>query len=290
MSLLRRDETGFSRARRARRLRDRARRQLGCSARFMIEELESRVLLSASSGPPAVTFFTLDLPVQTAAISALAEPSFPIRQLSTTEGEITHGISEAVSAGMNFVHLQLSTRPDPPMFILLEPPMPAGDQPASLALERGSAPPLHYGQLAPPLATEGTDFSIDFGATTTATAEPGHVSPASVPSNGTGWVNYASAANDPAPICQSFGRPEFARHRRSQASGSGWDAGPGPNDDDVRDSAGAANAVFGSECPPDRRRRRQRPCLGRWIWSIRPGPPWRNSARRRGPVRACSRA
>ncbi len=227
MSLLRRDEAGFSRARRARRLRDRARRQLGSSARFMIEELESRVLLSASSGPPAVTFFTLDLPLQTAAISALAEPSFPIRQLSTTEGEITHGISEAVSAGMNYVHLHLPMQPDPPMFVLLEPPMLAGDQPASFAVESGSAPLLHYGQLAPPLATEGADFSSDFGATTTATAYPGHVSPASAPSNGTVWVNYTSAANDPAPSAgPSVGpnSPVIADLRRAEVAGT---LGPG---------------------------------------------------------------
>ncbi len=206
MSLFKRDKSGLSRGRRARRLRDRARMQLACSARFMIEELESRVLLNASPVERTPTFFTVALPPGTAAHSTLAQPSFAIRPAPITAGGFITGGPESGSSGLGFVHSQLAVRPDPPTLIVVGPPLPDWDLPTSLVVASESSPPLDGGQLPPLLVTSGTDRSGAVGSPTTAAGDRASSSAAPVPLNGTGWVNVASSAPvDSAPHATPLG-------------------------------------------------------------------------------------
>ena len=158
MSLYRRDETGRSRARRAHRSRCRARMQLACSARFGLEELESRVLLNASSGQPPVSVFTLALPVTTAAISTLAQPAFAVPHLAIAEDGFTSGLAESGSLGIVVAHLRLATPTNPPTLTLVGSSLPEGDPPTNFAITGAWSPPLNEGQVSPLLVATADAF------------------------------------------------------------------------------------------------------------------------------------
>jgi hypothetical protein len=84
LTLFRRDESGVSRAARARRARGRARRPPAHAPGFLVEELEPRVLLSASSFELPIHFFALHLPAISAAYSPLAQHSLVAQPSETT--------------------------------------------------------------------------------------------------------------------------------------------------------------------------------------------------------------
>jgi hypothetical protein len=208
LSLFRRDESGRSRARRARCLR--ARMQPTSSVRVVPEELESRVLLSASPVERAPVLFALDLPIKTAMISTMAQPSFAIRQPSTAEGGFNNGIAESGTTGMVLARLRLPTDTDPPTLVLVSPALPDGDLPTSSAVVNDWSPPLNPDQVPPLLVIAGMGSSSNVGFATTSTANPEYGREVPVPLNGPGQVNLASSFEDAAAEYASFpGAPNW---------------------------------------------------------------------------------
>jgi hypothetical protein len=191
LSLFRRDESGRSRARRARRLR--ARMQPTSSIRLVPEELESRVLLSAGPVERAPALFALDLPIKTAVISPLAQPSFAISQPSTAEGGFNNAIAESGLTGMVLAHLRLPTDTDPPTLVLVSQALPDGDLATSSAAVNDWSPPLNAEQVPPLLVIAGTGSSSNVGFATTSTASPEYGREVPVPLNGQGQVNLTSS-------------------------------------------------------------------------------------------------
>jgi hypothetical protein len=196
LSLFRRDESGRSRARRARCLR--ARMQPSSSVRLVPEELESRVLLSAGPVERAPALFALDLPIKTAVISTLAQPSFAIRQPSTAEGGFNNAIAESGMTGLVLAHLRLPTDTDPPTLVLVSQALPDGDLPTSSAVVNDWSPPLNAEQVPPLLVIAGMGSSSNVGFATTSTANPEYGREVPVPLNGPGQFNLASSFEDAA--------------------------------------------------------------------------------------------
>ena len=193
MSLFSRNESGHSRARRAHRLRRRARTQVTSSSRFVLEELESRVLLNASPGQGAPAFLALNLPLRTVAISTLAQPAFAVGQLSTAEGGFNNGLAEPGNSRMVYAHLRLPTETDPPTLFLVGPGVPDGDRPTISAGANQWSPTLDGGQISPLLATAGMGSSSDVGFKTTSAGDSEDGPEEPVPLNGMDRGTLASS-------------------------------------------------------------------------------------------------
>jgi hypothetical protein len=198
--------------------------QLASSSRFMIEELESRVLLSAIQVERAPTFFEATSSARPVSLSALALPSLTISSSAITERGLMTGLSESGSYGVASVRARLPIRTDPPTVILLYPTMTDRDLPMSLPVESGLGVWSGGEPNAPLPISGGTYSSIDVGATTNADGElePGAGAPA--PLNGTGWVNVtSSAAGGSAPYGSPPGGPNspmIGEARREEVTGT----------------------------------------------------------------------
>jgi hypothetical protein len=208
LSLFRRDESGRSRVRRARRLR--AHMQPTSSVRLVPEELESRVLLSAGPVERAPALFALDFPIKTAVISPLAQPSFAISQPSTAEGGFNNAIAESGMTGLVLARLRLPTDTDPPTLVLVSQARPDGDLPTSSAVVNDWSPPSNAEQVPPLLVIAGMGSSSNVGFATTSTANPEYGREVPVPMNGPGQVNLASSFEDAAAEYAGFpGAPNW---------------------------------------------------------------------------------
>jgi hypothetical protein len=208
LSLFRRDESGHSRARRARRLC--ARMQPTSSVRLVPEELESRVLLSAGPFEGAPALFALNLPIKAAAISTLAQPSFANSQPLIAEGGFNNGISESGISRIVLARLRLPTDTAPPTLVLVGQALPDGNLPTSSTAVNEWSPPLDAEQVPPLLVIAGTGSSSNVGFATTSTANPEHGQEGPVPLNGPGQVNLASAFEQAAEeYANSPGEPNW---------------------------------------------------------------------------------
>lgn len=118
MSLFGRDQHGPSRARRARRSRDRA--QAARLPRLAIEELETRVLLSGYGALQPVHLLTFELPPPAAAVSSIASSLFIVQHQSTA-GQGAAGVTSGSAAQWtNAVNGWEPTSTDPPLLVVVQ--------------------------------------------------------------------------------------------------------------------------------------------------------------------------
>ena len=174
------------------------------SVRLVPEELESRVLLSAGPVERTPALFALDLPIKTAVISTLAQPSFAISQPLIAEGGFNNGISESGITRIVLAHLRLPTDTDPPTLVLVSQALPDGNLPTSSAVVNDWSPPSNAEQGPPLLVIAGTGSSSNVGFATTSTASPEYGREVPVPLNGQGQVDLTSSFEEAAAENPSY--------------------------------------------------------------------------------------
>jgi hypothetical protein len=190
LPIFRQNDSGVLGARRARRSRYSA--QMASSARFLVEELESRVLLNGAPDQRSLPFFTSDLHLRAVAVSTWAQPPFDVAGGSTAKQAWDSGASPAVTDRLVLVHVHLPTQSDPPSLVFASPRMSEGEQGSNSAIDTQSAAPGDGGLASPFFVSAGTDSSNDTGDPSTPAAGPATGPSASVQSSGMGWVNFES--------------------------------------------------------------------------------------------------
>jgi hypothetical protein len=204
--MFRQNDPGLFGDRRARHSRYRALKS--SASRFIIEELESRVLLNGTPEQRSLPFFIPNLPHPAVAVSTWAQPSFDVGQASTAQQAANSVASTAGLPRMVFVHLHLPTQTDPPLLIFADPQIPRGEQWTSSAVDTQSAAPAGGELAAPFFVITGTESSNDASNMAPAGGEPEYGSGASIQPNGVGRFNFTSVLpNDSVPYSSLPGGP-----------------------------------------------------------------------------------
>jgi hypothetical protein len=198
LSWFRRDEHGPSRARRARRSRQRLRESR--LPRYAIEELETRVLLSGYGTQQTGQFVRFELPTGSADISPVARSLlFVQRQLTFNSGAA--GVTSGSGSQLSSVADESEPAPrDPPLVVLVHPALSAVTKATSSGVEGDPSASFGGRQLLPMIANPGDNSSSssvnDFPPSindAALEASAGSVTPPAavflVPSSsGSGWV------------------------------------------------------------------------------------------------------